>query len=248
MFLNEARRLLQEEDGNRFEVLIIGLATPEEDRASLHFIREIMESDDFSTPAVVVYANDCGPQILAECRDLKTAPIIYQGEPNLMEKVEEACWSAIRSRKTPVKVLVHYAPEDGEWAPRLQPQLESLPQVEICDYNSLRPGVHRQQERQRLLHEADVAVLLVGPHFLASGECTQFVRDWLRKDHPLLSKPLFWIAVSTCLYNQHLIGKYQCFNNPQKPLDQLSDPDCEVQFVKLCKQILQIRREFNKPD
>ena len=137
--------------------------------------------------------------------------------------------------KTP-KIFISYCRKDSEWLERLQEQFAPLArsaQLDPWDDSRIKPGTNWRDEIARAIAEADVAVLLVTPGFLASDFIANNELD------PLLAKDLvFWIAVKSSGYEQTVIGKLGCANDPKKPLASLRGDARNKVLVEICKKIL----------
>ena len=106
-------------------------------------------------------------------------------------------------------------------------------QLSAWDDSKIKPGTNWRDEIAKAIDEADVAVLLVTPGFLAS--------EFIAKNElsPLLAKPhVFWIAVSSSLFETTVIGKLGCANDPKKPLASLRGDARSMALVEICKKIL----------
>ena len=136
----------------------------------------------------------------------------------------------------PPKIFVSYSHKDRVWLDRLQEQFAPLARgalLDPWDDTRIAPGKNWREEIARALGEADVAVLLVTPSFLASDFIAQ------HEFQPLLEKKhVFWVAVSASVYGMTELERYQCANNPAKPLDGLSKAARNKALVEICKKIL----------
>ncbi len=138
---------------------------------------------------------------------------------------------------TAPKIFISYCREDGEWLKRLKQHFAPLArnaQLDPWDDSKIKPGTIWRDEIARAIDEADVAVLLVTPAFLAS----EFIAN--NELEPLLAKKhVFWIAVSSSLYEETVIEKYGCANDPAKPLASLPESDQDKLLVEICEKILE---------
>jgi hypothetical protein len=134
------------------------------------------------------------------------------------------------------KIFISYCREDGEWLKRLKQHFAPLArnaQLDPWDDSMIKPGSIYRDKIAKAIADADVAVLLVTSAFLAS--------EFIAKNElaPLLAKPhVFWIAVSSSLYEETVIEKYGCANDPEQPLDTLPIPGQNKALVDICKKIL----------
>ena len=137
---------------------------------------------------------------------------------------------------TPPKIFVSYSHKDKVWLDRLQEQFAPPARGALLvawDDTQITPGAQWREKIARALDEADIAVLLVSPGFLASDFIAQ------HEFQPLLAKKrVFWVAVSASVYGMTELEQYQCANNPAKPLDGLSKAARNKALVEICEKIL----------
>ena len=104
----------------------------------------------------------------------------------------------------------------------------------------LAPGALWEEEIEKALQSAQIAVLLVSPNFLAS----HFIAD--RELAPLLDAArqkglvIFWIYCSACMYEQTEIASYQAAHNIARPLDMLSKPERQGVLSAVCAKLLKV--------
>ena len=136
----------------------------------------------------------------------------------------------------PPKIFVSYSHKEKVWLDRLQEQFKPLVRGALLvawDDTKIVTGMQWREEIARAIDEADTAVLLVSPGFLASDFIAQ------HELKPLLKKKrVFWIAVKHSIYEATDIGQYQCANDPAKPLASLKGDDRNKAWVEICKKIL----------
>ncbi|NLH99026.1 MAG: SUMF1/EgtB/PvdO family nonheme iron enzyme [Chthonomonadales bacterium] len=142
------------------------------------------------------------------------------------------------------RVFISYSHQDAAILDSLKVHLrayEWCDAVSVWDDQRLLPGQDWRAEIKNAIQAADVAVLLVSPHFLAS----RFIRD--NELPPLLAgKHVLWVAVSHCAYGTTPIADYQCVHDPRKPLKGLSVVQRDGVFLSLCQAI--VARAAAKPD
>src|SRR5512135_1723984 len=132
---------------------------------------------------------------------------------------------------TPPKIFVSYSHKDKVWLDRLQEQFAPLARGALLvawDDTKIAPGTKWREEIARAIDEADIAVLLVSPGFLASDFIAQ------HELKPLLgNKRVFWVAVRASVYGMTDIAQYQVVNDPAKPLESLHRADRSLALVEI---------------
>jgi predicted acylesterase/phospholipase RssA len=146
------------------------------------------------------------------------------------------------------QVFVSYSHKDKDWLTRFQTNLtviEAFTGVKVWNDRAIQPGENWSNEIIRALRSTKVAIFLVSSNFLAS----EFIRELEMKYFIELSEqekvPILWIAVSHCNYEITPLKYIQCANDPEKPLDQLSEADQKQEFKKICNTIM---KEMQKSD
>ena len=139
-------------------------------------------------------------------------------------------------------VFISYAHDDqpdGEWRERLNTYLSPFrDQFDVWDDSRIRTGADWRGEINLALKRARVAVLLVGPHFLAS--------DFIKKNElpPLLdaakhaSVRILPIITQYCLYQHTTLGRFQAFNAVDKALESLNRPEQNRVLTAFAEEIV----------
>jgi hypothetical protein len=146
-------------------------------------------------------------------------------------------------------VFISYCHADTAWLDRLKIHLRPLVRrtsLDLWDDSRISLGQAWHEEIDRALARADVAILLVSADFLASDFIVNNELPPLlhRAAHGgLLIVPLI---VSPCLFSEHEgLSRYQCANNPERPLSGMSLTDAEAVFVSLGRSIDQYLRSLD---
>lgn len=133
------------------------------------------------------------------------------------------------------KVFISYSHKDGRWLEEFQTHLKPLMRGALIDAwadSRLVPGSNWAEEIRRAIDAADLGVLLVTAHFLASDYIAQHELP------PLLAKSkVFWIAISPSNYGVMDLASKQCANDPGRPLSTLKRSARDREWVKLCQKL-----------
>jgi TIR domain len=141
------------------------------------------------------------------------------------------------------KIFVSYSHKDkklfDEFKTMLAPAIRKGV-VDLWDDNRIAPGSKWKNEIKKALDSAKIAVLLVSPDFLAS--------EFIAKDElpPLLNAAetegvtIFWVYLSSCLYEQTGIAKYQSAHDISKPLDSLTKSRRLLIVSEVCHRLIKL--------
>jgi hypothetical protein len=128
-------------------------------------------------------------------------------------------------RESNVKIFISYHHADKEWLDLLRTHLKPLIKsrsLSIWDDTKIEKGQNWREEISSAISDAQVAVLLVSPDYLASD----FILD---NELPNILNAtegqglrVLWIAIRPSLYADTEIGRFQALADPSKPLASLS--------------------------
>ena len=140
------------------------------------------------------------------------------------------------------KIFVSYSHKDMRLFEEFKTMLAPAMQrglVDLWDDQKIPPGAMWKKEIQNALASASVAVLLVSQNFLAS----HFIEE--NELPPLLEASreegviVFWIYLSSCLFEQTEIVSYQAAHDISRPLDRLSKSQRQAILSQTCAKLIQ---------
>lgn len=139
------------------------------------------------------------------------------------------------------KIFLSYSHRDGEWKERLSLSLRILERqglAEVWDTSDIEVGTTWSQEIATALNNADLALLLISPSFLASDFIVQEELPKLlersRKGGlvvlPILLRASLWTLVPG-------LAEFQFLNDPLKPLAELSENEREQTLAGISSRV-----------
>ena len=137
-------------------------------------------------------------------------------------------------------VFISYCHEDKKWLDRLQKMLKPLLRnnpISVWDDTRIRAGSKWKEEIEKALVNADVAVFLVSPNFLASDFITDQEIPRLLESAQSKGLRVLWVLISDCLWSETEIANYQAVHSPDSPLDSLAESDVNKALVSVCREI-----------
>lgn len=134
------------------------------------------------------------------------------------------------------RVFVSYSHDDADWFDRFGTFLKSIGGGVWSD-RDIEVGDSWFDEIRAAIDDTKVAVLLVTQNFFAS--------DFITKNElaPFLAArdagelTLVWVAVGYSVYQGTPLEDIQSFNDPQRPLESLSEPEQNAELVRLVYEV-----------
>lgn len=155
--------------------------------------------------------------------------------------------TAARATPPPMKIFISYARRDKRWLPDIEAQLRAPERDGLISYwldVKKLAGTAWEHEIQRAIEQARVAVLLVSPFFLASDfianeEIPRILRRAQRGG--LIVMP---VILTSCRFAEtKALSRYQAFNSPDEPLDDMRRPKRMKLLRDLINRVVAIRDE-----
>ncbi|HEV7398436.1 MAG TPA: TIR domain-containing protein [Pyrinomonadaceae bacterium] len=146
-------------------------------------------------------------------------------------------------KPTRKKVFISYSHKDKrlfeEFKTMLAPAIRNGI-VDLWDDTRIAAGSKWRDEIDAALSSAKVAVLLVSQHFLASDFIAKHELSPLIEAAQTEGVIVIWIYLSSCLYEETEITKYQAGHDISKPLDRLDKPARQAVLSQVCKNIIEL--------
>jgi hypothetical protein len=170
------------------------------------------------------HGGDWVPEVLSSPDKSPTATVtIRDATPDATPLTTESADATVAQKRT--SVFISYARSDqpeGQWRERLRTFLQPFGhQLDVWDDSRIQTGAEWKEEIALALKRARVAVLLVGPYFLASEFIARNelppLLDGAAKD----AVRILALITNECSYMRTPLGRYQTFNNPDEPLESL---------------------------
>ena len=162
-------------------------------------------------------------------------------EDRLLEEIKEYVKNL--SSKKGESLFISYSHQDRKWLDKFTPNLKVLAdnnQLTIWDDTKIKSGAKWQDEIQKALSTAKVALLLVTPDFLASEFINNVELPELFNAAEKRGLTILWVAVKSSMYEDTYIAKFQSANNPSKPLASLTTAKAEHEIVQICKKVKEV--------
>lgn len=143
------------------------------------------------------------------------------------------------------KIFVSYSHKDkklfDEFKTMLAPAIRKGV-VDLWDDTKITPGKKWKDEIQSALDAARIAVLLVSPSFLESEFIANHELPPLLKAAEDDGLTVFWIYLSSCLYEETEIANYQAAHDVAKPLASLSKEKRQAVLSETCHRLIELAK------
>lgn len=138
------------------------------------------------------------------------------------------------------RIFISYSHNDKKWLDKLQTTLKPLTRedkIKLWADTQIEAGDNWREEINKALAVAKVAILLFTQDFFASDFVAQHELPPLLEAAETDGLIILWIAVSSSMYKETEIERYQAANNPSKPLDGLSAAKQKQELVQIGEKI-----------
>lgn len=135
-------------------------------------------------------------------------------------------------------VFISYSHLDAKWLDRFQTVLKPLIRnqtLSLWEDRKIRAGQRWREEIESALSRTKVAVLLVSANFLASDFIAEKELPPLLDAAQSKGTKIIWIPISASLYKETELALYQSAHDPSRPLEALSNAECNRVLVKICE-------------
>lgn len=144
------------------------------------------------------------------------------------------------AERVPQKVFVSYSHHDTEWLKKLQVYLSPVVNdgvIDLWDDQKIIIGERWRDEIQKAIESASVAIMLVGPYFLAS----EFIRDYelprLLEKASTGGTTIVSLIVDYCAFNGSGLSEFQSVNSPNQPLIAMSPAEQSKTLNELATKV-----------
>lgn len=157
-------------------------------------------------------------------------------------KIEHSLINQTNNNKS--MIFISYSHEDKDWLNKVQKNLKVLNYqnitFELWDDTKIKAGQNWKNEIEKALDNAKVAILLISTDFLASEFIQNNELPTLLKNAKENGCEILPLIVGHCRFTKDKLSVFQSINNPSKPLNDCSKPECEKFLVDLTNRIEEI--------
>jgi hypothetical protein len=138
-------------------------------------------------------------------------------------------------------IFISYSQDDAVWLTTVKKHLSILEhkyQLVVWDDTRIEAGSRWQDEIEKAIKKCKIAILLVSSNFLASrfiaeNELPKILNASEREGVTIIN-----VIIDTCAFDLSDLRVFQCINNPDSPLAEISTPDVKKHLVKLATTIV----------
>lgn len=145
-------------------------------------------------------------------------------------------------------IFISYCHADKKWLEEVQKHLRAINgiiKIDSWDDTQLRAGDVFEKEIKTALENAQIAILLVSTNFLASKFITTNEVPPLLESAEKKGTKIIPVIIGHCLFTRSKINKFQAANDPNTPLNDMSEGDRDKTLVKLCHDIISHLEELS---
>ena len=138
-------------------------------------------------------------------------------------------------------IFVSYSHDDFEWLEKLNIALSPLERfagIKAWDDTEIKPGEEWNEKIKLALSSSKVAIFLVTPNFLASPFISENEMNYFLQLREKENIVIFPIAVSSSNFENTPLKNIQFANDPERPLDNLSEAEQNIEITAICKKIM----------
>lgn len=144
------------------------------------------------------------------------------------------------TRDSRARIFISYSHADSEWARLLEIHLRPLIKsrdLTVWDDTKIQTGSSWREEIVSAIEQADVAVLLVSPDYLASDFILDAELPTLLRAAEERGLRIIWVAIRPSLFDDTAIAQFQAANDPNAPLSELNSSQRDRAFVNIARRI-----------
>ena len=138
-------------------------------------------------------------------------------------------------------IFISYCHEDAEYLDELKKHLTVLQNedaINCWDDRQIKPGREIDDEIRQAIAKAKVAIMLVSPSFLNSWYIQNHELPILLADAKTKGTIIYWIPVLPSMVARTELYKYQAVCDARKTLSEMSSPERNKVYVKICDSIM----------
>lgn len=135
------------------------------------------------------------------------------------------------------KIFISYSHKDSKWLEHLTTALKPLVrnlELDVWDDTKIHAGSDWRYEIENALTSAQIAILLVSQHFLASDFIYNVELSSILTNAEKKGLKIIWIPVSHSLFTETELSRFQSIGDPSKPLSSLNVNQRNKTFVDIC--------------